>query len=214
MSRNQKQATDSNSSMNTRDRIIDAARDEFSIYGLAGARVDRIARKAIVNKAMIYYHFSSKENLYREVIGSFFAEISDRFKEHLDSSQSIEELLDKIAETYSQLLTRHSLIRPIILRELANPRDEVLDMITEMLSASGLPGVLQARLSEGVKDGTLRPVDPRQAVLSFILLNVGYSLVAPVANKLLKVDNTKRFITERKQAVVDLFLYGLKVRKQ
>ena len=60
----------------SRDRIINAALDEFGQFGLAGARVDRIAKKAGLNKAMIYYHFNSKENLYREMIKSFFTNIT------------------------------------------------------------------------------------------------------------------------------------------
>ncbi len=48
----------------TRDRILDAAVAEFSAYGLAGARVDRIAAAAAANKRAIYEHFSDKEGLF------------------------------------------------------------------------------------------------------------------------------------------------------
>ncbi len=51
----------------TRRRILDAATAEFSRYGLAGARVDRIARAANSNKAMIYAYFESKEGLFDAV---------------------------------------------------------------------------------------------------------------------------------------------------
>lgn len=49
----------------TRSKILSAALDEFAAKGLAGVRVDEIARLAGVNKAMIYYHFASKEALYK-----------------------------------------------------------------------------------------------------------------------------------------------------
>ncbi|MEV0646886.1 TetR/AcrR family transcriptional regulator [Phytomonospora sp. NPDC050363] len=52
----------------TRGRLLSAARREFSLYGLAGARVDRIAREAGVNKERIYAYFGSKELLYDTVI--------------------------------------------------------------------------------------------------------------------------------------------------
>jgi AcrR family transcriptional regulator len=45
------------------DRILAAAALEFAERGFAGARVDRIARRANVNKAMLYYHFMSKDRL-------------------------------------------------------------------------------------------------------------------------------------------------------
>ena len=48
----------------TRTRILDAASDEFSAYGLAGARIDRIAEAAAANKRSIYVYFDSKEKLF------------------------------------------------------------------------------------------------------------------------------------------------------
>ena len=44
--------------------ILLAARDEFAQHGLAGARVDRIAERAGLNKRLIYYYFSSKDELF------------------------------------------------------------------------------------------------------------------------------------------------------
>ena len=48
----------------TRTRILDAASEEFSAYGLAGARIDRIAETAEANKRSIYVYFDSKEKLF------------------------------------------------------------------------------------------------------------------------------------------------------
>jgi|YelNatPaOPRAMG01_1025707.scaffolds.fasta_scaffold02631_5 TetR/AcrR family transcriptional regulator len=52
----------------TRARILKAALAEFAAKGLAGARVDAIARRARVNKRMLFYCFGSKAALYREVL--------------------------------------------------------------------------------------------------------------------------------------------------
>jgi len=51
-----------------RGRILDAARDVFSEVGFGTARVDEIARRARVNKALIYYYYSNKEGLYDAVV--------------------------------------------------------------------------------------------------------------------------------------------------
>ena len=48
----------------TRRRLLDAALAEFSAYGIAGARVDRIAAAAGSNKAQIYHYFGSKDQLF------------------------------------------------------------------------------------------------------------------------------------------------------
>jgi TetR/AcrR family transcriptional regulator len=52
----------------TREKILAAALAEFSAKGFAGARVDAIARRARVNKRMLYYCFGAKQDLYREIL--------------------------------------------------------------------------------------------------------------------------------------------------
>jgi AcrR family transcriptional regulator len=52
----------------TKERILDAAFAEFAEYGVAGARVDRIARTAGCNKNLIYVYFENKETLFTTVL--------------------------------------------------------------------------------------------------------------------------------------------------
>lgn len=52
----------------TKRRLLDAATDEFATHGIAGARVDRIAKNAGANKALIYAYFCSKEYLFEMVV--------------------------------------------------------------------------------------------------------------------------------------------------
>lgn len=52
----------------SKQRILDAALDVFFEVGFEGARVSDIARRARVNQALIYYYFSSKEELLTELI--------------------------------------------------------------------------------------------------------------------------------------------------
>lgn len=59
----------------TRARLLAAARAEFAAYGIAGARVDRIAAKADSNKAQIYHYFTSKEGLFDAVFAGIVEEV-------------------------------------------------------------------------------------------------------------------------------------------
>jgi len=58
----------------TRERILSAALQEFAANGFAGARVDAIARRAAINKRMLYHYFGDKEHLFREVLHRKIAE--------------------------------------------------------------------------------------------------------------------------------------------
>jgi AcrR family transcriptional regulator len=60
----------------TRRRILDAARVDFAAYGLAGARIDRIAQAAEANKRMIYVYFGSKDGLFQAVVQAVIDEVA------------------------------------------------------------------------------------------------------------------------------------------
>ena len=61
----------------TRKRLVAAATDEFAEFGIAGARVDRIAAAAQSNKAQIYHYFDSKDGLFDAVFTAMCAETVD-----------------------------------------------------------------------------------------------------------------------------------------
>src|SRR5205807_8579661 len=56
-------------------RIMRAARSEFAQRGFDGARVDRIARSAGVNKQLLFYYYHSKRGLFHSVLGQAAAEL-------------------------------------------------------------------------------------------------------------------------------------------
>jgi AcrR family transcriptional regulator len=58
--------------------ILAAARDEFAEYGLGGARMDRIAERAGLNKRLIYYYFSDKEALFQAVLEQAYRDIREQ----------------------------------------------------------------------------------------------------------------------------------------
>lgn len=62
----------------TRERILDAATEEFATYGIAGARVDRIAARSGMSKPMIYSYFGAKDRLFDVVFDTHVIANSDR----------------------------------------------------------------------------------------------------------------------------------------
>lgn len=66
----------------TKAKILAAAVEEFARYGLAGTRIEAIATRCNLTKAMICYYFESKEGLYRAVLQLLVDELSAAF-EHL-----------------------------------------------------------------------------------------------------------------------------------
>ncbi|MBL0728171.1 TetR/AcrR family transcriptional regulator [Piscinibacter sp. HJYY11] len=69
----------------SREIILLAARDEFAEHGLGGARVDRIAERAKLNKKLIYYYFADKDGLFSAVLEEAYRNIREAERQlHLD----------------------------------------------------------------------------------------------------------------------------------
>jgi len=60
----------------TRQKILDAAREEFASNGFSAARMDAIAASAGVNKQLIYAHFKNKEHLYSIILESVYSHLA------------------------------------------------------------------------------------------------------------------------------------------
>lgn len=189
-------------------KILVAARAEFARHGLAGGRVERIAAAAEVNKAMIYYHFKSKENLYLEAVLAVLKAAAGTVVELTEEDGSLEDLLLKISDFYYTLFSNNPDYRAILLRELATPDSPIIKELGSRFAVSGLPDALMGRLQAAKDAGELRDINVPQALLSFILMHVGYYAMAPIVAGILDLKNEPAFIEERKFATVDLFLNG------
>src|ERR1700733_10749825 len=77
----------------TKAAIVAAALEEFAQLGLAGARIDEIARAARVNKALLYYYFESKEHLYEGVIEQMFVTMTGALRGALGTADGPREKL-------------------------------------------------------------------------------------------------------------------------
>jgi TetR/AcrR family transcriptional regulator len=196
----------------SRERILRAALDEFAEHGFAGARVDRIAKAAGVNKAMLYYHYGSKDALYEKVVGGRIVEILSALGQKLTGVDDLEVILGNLAETYATVFGVDQQVRRLMLRELAFPRGQTLEKIGGILRESGFPSVVVGVLQKGMREGRFRVLDPRQVLISFVAMNIGYFLIAPVINRVLEIEDKEGFIEERKKAVVDILMNGVKER--
>ncbi len=135
-----------------RERILSAATEEFAQQGFAGARMERIAASAGVNKQLVFHYFESKRGLHRAALNSVLARhaLTD-----LPGKQPADRLRGLIAQ-----LAALSRAHPSVLALLASSRPgsasapESQKMAKDWRAAA----VLQARriLEEGQRAGYFR----------------------------------------------------------
>jgi AcrR family transcriptional regulator len=142
----------------SRTRIVAAAAAEFAARGYAGANMDRIARAARLNKAMIYYHFAGKAALYREILNDMFGAVRDRVAA-VAASPAVP--ADKIRR-YVEAIAAEAEARPhfpsIWLRELAEGGRHI-DQGT-MRYMTGVLASLVRILEDGQRARCFQPANP------------------------------------------------------
>jgi AcrR family transcriptional regulator len=186
-------------------RIIAAARDEFSRRGFEGARVDQIARRAGVNKQLLFYYFHSKRGLFNAVLARGAAEL--------------EHALGAITATGDRPLDR---IRATLEGqfEFLAAHPELVTLLTQAGRSDARPFApaikrLVVLLAEGQGRGQVRDdVDPHLTAAQALVLMVGYlgleSLITASAPPLGADEPALR---ERwKRAALQLVLAGIAAR--
>lgn len=147
--------------------ILNAARDEFAKYGLAGARVDRIAERADINKRLIYYYFKSKDDLFLAVLENTYADIrSAEQKLHLDEMDPVEAIRQLVSFTWHYYLDHPEFISLLNSENQENAAHlKKSERIQEMNSP--LVQMLDMVLERGRKEGLFRSgIDPVQLYIS------------------------------------------------
>lgn len=111
----------------TQEKILEAATQVFSEKGFYGARVDEIAVRAKVNKAMLYYYFDNKEKLLAELIKRFREETSKvlgSLAKNIDWDD--EEQTDKFSEElFNYMEVKKDILRIIIIESLKASSSDV-----------------------------------------------------------------------------------------
>ena len=145
---------------------MDAALDEFASRGFAGARVDRIAAVAHLNKAMLYYHFGSKERLYRATIQRTIGLLADRMEAVAAAPGAPVDKLRTFVDTFIRLGLSQPRIAPLMLREIAEGAAHIdADTIHLMLRVVDAMGSI---VREGQRSGEFRDVDPLMVYLTTV----------------------------------------------
>ena len=193
-------------SAETRGRILDAALREFSSLGLAGARMDQIAAAAGVNKALLYYHFDSKENLYLAVLEAVASRARDATMQvFLREASPGERVLRTALNHFDRILAQtefQSLMQQEMVR-LHKGESGAMEVLMKRVFAPIIT-MYQSMVREGIASGELIDVDWMQIHLASLGSNVFYFLSSSIWRSVLDFDPfAHEVLMERRRAVVE-----------
>ncbi|MCJ0763740.1 TetR family transcriptional regulator [Variovorax terrae] len=188
--------------------ILAAARDEFSQHGLAGARVDRIAERADLNKRLIYYYFSSKDDLFLAVLEQTYKDIrAAEQKLHLRDLPPPEAIRRLTEFTWDYYLRHPEFLTLLNSANLHQARhlsksEQIQEMNSPLIQTLG--EILERGRIDGIFRGGIDPVQLYVSIagLSYFYLSNNHTLSAIFGRSLM----TPKARNERLSHMCDVIL--------
>lgn len=206
----------------SKEKILTTAIEVFSQKGFHGVRMDEIAAKAGINKAMIYYYFSTKENLYHDLLKRVLWQAFDRLTQVFDkivtADLTPEEKIRRIAQAQFDNFFLNIDHAKIVMEAIVGEPAEVHRLMDEYVNHSGENVVerILGYIEDCIAGGVFRDVNAKHFFISMIGMNLSYFMYQPIAQVFFNMDihDERPFLQERRDHVVDLLLKGLLAREK
>lgn len=198
-------------SIETQENILIAARTIFAQKGLAGARMQEIADSAGINKALLHYYYRNKEKLFEQVFDEAFKQILRPLAAFLADNSELFQKIRNICRLYHEVLVEYPFIPNFVINEINSDPTRILKLLD-------VEGVLEGKektafqISEAVKSGKIRPIDPRELILNIISLSIFPFASRPIINEILyKNEDIYEILQARSDRVSDFIIQSIKI---
>ncbi len=195
----------------TEEQILNAAKEVFQKKGMDGARMQEIADKAGINKAMLHYYYRSKQLLFEAVFSNAFSLLAPQMNKILNDDSSIEEKVRSFTHNYISFISKHPYLPNFIIQEL-NRNPSFFEKIQENAAFPTLER-FEKQVALEVEQGILKPTDGKQLFVNIISLNIFPFVASPLIKGLLRLDDKefKAMMEERKVAVAEFIVGSIKL---
>lgn len=196
--------------VNTEGKIIQAALEVFLEKGKAGARMQEIADRAGINKALLHYYFRSKELLFKAVFKEIVGKVIPKLTAILKSEDSLQQKIRLIVSTYIDVLSSNPTFPLFMLNELRRAPDQLFQNIG-LFQKSDFQ-ILQNQIKTEVELGTIRPISTAEFMLNLMSLTIFPFVAQPVLQQIFEIssDEYQKLIQRRKKEIPVFILNALK----
>lgn len=196
---------------NTEQKILEAAKIVFLERGLDGARMQDIADKAGINKALLHYYFRSKDKLFDVIFYEAAARFLPQLGELFASELPLFEKIEKFVHTYIDLLQTNPHLPLFVLNEMQKKDgNEFFSKLWQ--GKKPAVHILAKQIDEAAKAGLIRPIKPVHLLLNIISMSIFPFVARPIVKMVWGVDDPqfKTLMEERKKVVVQFILDSIR----
>jgi TetR/AcrR family transcriptional regulator len=193
----------------TENKILEAARNVFVRKGMSGARMQEIADEAGINKALLHYYYRSKEKLFLAIFENILVGFFPRLFDVVNSDLPLEVKLYKVAEKYTELLSKHREMPLFILHELQRNPDK---LFKKLPNKGDLFINLEKQLKEEAEKGNIRPIATEMFMMNVVSMLVFPFVARPIYQQITDMNDEQyhRFIDERTREVPRFIMNALR----
>ena len=199
----------------TKSRILDTAAALFGEHGKAAVSTTRIAKEADVNKAMIFYYFGSKDELYFAAVRKLTEELFSLISERLSNVEPGLPVIETFVRSHVGYLIEHPALVKLLVRELLAGGIETQGAISGVVhNLDQIRSRFVASLEIAMERGEIRRVDPIHNILNIISMDVFVFVGKPLINAMFNETDMNRIVNERADHILDLLMNGLRAKPE
>ncbi len=201
----------------TQEKIFNAATAVFEEKGFAAARMQEIADHAGINKALLYYYFHSKEQLFGAVFQPLMKKMFEKIMSVFSMDISFEEKIRLYYEEHINILIKNPRLPLFLLNEIShNP--ELMQGLGEIMKFGQIREMIFKKHARELREYGIKKSELSQLMITIVSLAI-FPFAARDVMKLvlLNLDDSKNFNTfmrERKEFAADFVISSLKNRKR
>jgi len=173
----------------TRDALLAAATEAFAAHGFDGARVDRIAASAGVNKAMISYHFGGKAGLHRAILEASLGALAERLARAREGSLPAAARLRGFVEAFAETVESQPFLPQMLMREVIGGGRRLDPVVGPYFLE--LLATVRGIVAQGAREGTFRRVDPLLTHLTIVGSLVFFFATQPFRARLIQEGHVR-----------------------
>ena len=194
----------------TKQKIFDAAHEVFVQKGMDGAKMQEIADRAGINKALLHYYYRSKEKLYEMVARAIIGRAVPIIREFLETDYPLEEKIRHFVTFYVDLIARNPYIPIFVISEMNKHPDRFIDHI--LPKEIPKPDVFLRQVEAEIAAGRIRPIKPQHLLVNMVSLCIFPFVAKPMLRIVIGMNaqEMRTFLDERKEEVLRFILASLR----
>ena len=195
----------------TEEKILSAASQVFTTKGMTGARMQDIADKAGINKALLHYYFRDKEKLFEVVFMNEAQKFFPKINAIFNSDDPIFGKIENFVNEYINEMLENPYLPWFVLNEVNRDPDQFMYKIWGKENLPK-PGKFLEQIETEVKNGTIKRIHPMHLLMNLLSMTIFPFIAKPMITRNLRLSEVqfRQAMEQRKKEIPGFIIDAIK----